>query len=132
MSFKFDWPSFENSEKCDIGFLQRMNGVLGHDSELLRLYWAGDNLGEWDEFYESCPWRKIVWLLAIPIYIQISKCIICFLKNVSCAIVPPFSATNKQHIVNTLSSVPCDHDTTFIEYLMHFVLHAKWYQNSSE
>ena len=23
-----------------------MNGVLGHDSALLRLYWAGDNLGE--------------------------------------------------------------------------------------
>ena len=26
-----------------------MIGVLGHDSSLLRLYWAGDNLGEWDE-----------------------------------------------------------------------------------
>ena len=25
-----------------------MNCVLGHDSALLRLYWAGDNLGEWD------------------------------------------------------------------------------------
>ena len=23
-----------------------MNGVLRHDSALLRLYWAGDNLGE--------------------------------------------------------------------------------------
>ena len=22
-----------------------MNGVLGHDSALVRLYWAGDNLG---------------------------------------------------------------------------------------
>ena len=22
-----------------------MNGVLGHDSALIRLYWAGDNLG---------------------------------------------------------------------------------------
>ena len=30
-----------------------MIGVLGHDSALLRLYWAGDNLGEWDEFYSS-------------------------------------------------------------------------------
>ena len=28
--------------------------VFGHDSALLRLYWAGDNLAEWDEFcYES-------------------------------------------------------------------------------
>ena len=25
-----------------------------------RLYWVGDNLGEWDKFcYESCPWRRI-------------------------------------------------------------------------
>ena len=25
----------------------------------VKLYWAGNNLGEWDEFcYESCPWRK--------------------------------------------------------------------------
>ena len=23
-----------------------VNGVLGHNSELVRLYWAGDNLGE--------------------------------------------------------------------------------------
>ena len=27
-----------------------MIGVLGHDSALLRLYWAGDNLGELNEF----------------------------------------------------------------------------------
>ena len=26
----------------------------------VRLYWAGDNLGEWDEFcYEPCPWCRI-------------------------------------------------------------------------
>ena len=38
----------------------QMNGVSGYDSALLRLYWAGDNLGEWDGFcYESCPWRRI-------------------------------------------------------------------------
>ena len=37
-----------------------MIGVLGHDSAMLRLYWAGDNLGEWDEFcYESWPWCRI-------------------------------------------------------------------------
>ena len=37
-----------------------MIGVLGHDSALCRLYWAGDNQCDWDEFYyESCPWRKI-------------------------------------------------------------------------
>ena len=37
-----------------------MNGVLVHDSALLRLYWAGDNMGERDEFcYELCPWREI-------------------------------------------------------------------------
>ena len=37
-----------------------MKGVLGHDSALLRLYWAGDYLGEWDEVcYESCPSRRI-------------------------------------------------------------------------
>ena len=33
--------------------------VLGHDSAL-RLYWAGDNLGLWDECcYESCPCGRI-------------------------------------------------------------------------
>ena len=33
-----------------------MIGILGHDSALSRLYWARDNLGEWDYFcYESCP-----------------------------------------------------------------------------
>ena len=31
-------------------FLEWMIGVLGHDSALLRLYWAGDILGKWDEF----------------------------------------------------------------------------------
>ena len=30
--------------------IEWMNGVLGHDTALLRLYWARDNLGEWDEF----------------------------------------------------------------------------------
>ena len=36
-----------------------MIGVLGHNSALLRQYWAGDNLGRWDEFcYESCPWCR--------------------------------------------------------------------------
>ena len=29
-------------------------------SALLRLYWAWDNLGQWDEFcYEPCQWHKI-------------------------------------------------------------------------
>ena len=28
----------------------KMNGVLGHDSALLRLCWAQDNLGQKDEF----------------------------------------------------------------------------------
>ena len=33
-----------------------MIGVSGHDSALLRLYWAGDNLGESDEFcYDHAP-----------------------------------------------------------------------------
>ena len=37
-----------------------MNGVLGHDSAPLRLYWVGDNLGECAEFcYESCHWHRI-------------------------------------------------------------------------
>ena len=37
-----------------------MNGVLGHNSALVRLYWAGDNLSKCDEFcYESCPWCRI-------------------------------------------------------------------------
>ena len=27
-----------------------MNGVLVHDSTLIRLYWTEDNLGVWDEF----------------------------------------------------------------------------------
>ena len=33
-----------------------MIGVLGHDSTLLRLYWAGDNLGERDEFLLWTVW----------------------------------------------------------------------------
>ena len=33
---------------------------LGQDSALLRLYWAGNNLGEWDKFcYKSCLWHRI-------------------------------------------------------------------------
>ena len=37
-----------------------LNGVLGHDSVLARLYCAGDNLGSWDEFcYASCPSCRI-------------------------------------------------------------------------
>ena len=31
----------------------RVNGVLGHNSELLRLYWTRDNLGEWDEICKN-------------------------------------------------------------------------------
>ena len=37
-----------------------MEGVLGHESALARLYWGGDNLGKQDEFcYESRPWCRI-------------------------------------------------------------------------
>ena len=32
-----------------------MNDVLGHDSALVRLHWAGDNLGYWDEFLWIMP-----------------------------------------------------------------------------
>ena len=33
-------------EKIRTHFLgNEMNGVLGHDSAIVRLYWAGDNLG---------------------------------------------------------------------------------------
>ena len=45
-----------------IHMVNRMNDwCWGHDSALLiRIYWAGDNLCEWDEFcYESCNWRRI-------------------------------------------------------------------------
>ena len=31
--------------KVDNSYINEMNGVLGHDFALLRLYWAGDNLG---------------------------------------------------------------------------------------
>ena len=37
-----------------------INGALGHDFACVRLYWAGYNLGECDEFcYESYPWCRI-------------------------------------------------------------------------
>ena len=45
-----------------------MIDVLGHDSALLRLYWAGDNLGEkgvmvgWGD-YLHIIWKCIVLLL---------------------------------------------------------------------
>ena len=53
--------------------LATMNGVLGHDPALVRLYWAGDNLGICDEFcYESFPcetcdrkWNE--WCMKVPI-----------------------------------------------------------------
>ena len=52
-----------------------MIGVLGHNSALVRLYWAGDNLGEWDEFcYEPSPGAgSIAWPVAqqssaVPLY----------------------------------------------------------------
>ena len=33
----------------------------------IRLNWAGDNLGKWDEFwYESCPWYRIDRLTSWP------------------------------------------------------------------
>ena len=49
----------ENTEES-LNNSEWMNGVLGNDSALLRLYWAEDNLGQWDEFcYESCPWCRI-------------------------------------------------------------------------
>ena len=41
-----------------------MIGVLGHDSALLRLYWAGDNLGKWGEFcYESADRNEMTGVL---------------------------------------------------------------------
>ena len=34
--------------------------VFGHDSALQGIYWAEENLGEWDECcYETCPWCRI-------------------------------------------------------------------------
>ena len=36
----------EEEEKKTKGKKMMMIGVLDHDSPLLRLYWAGDNLGE--------------------------------------------------------------------------------------
>ena len=46
--------------KLDIWIGNDIRGVLGHDSALVRLYCAGDNLGEYDEFCsESCSWRRI-------------------------------------------------------------------------
>ena len=50
------WPACQQDNAHGTWWGREMIGVLGHDSALLRLYWAGDNLGEWDEFcYESCP-----------------------------------------------------------------------------
>ena len=47
-------------QTCWYRLSEWMKGVLGHDSALLKLYWAGDNQGEWDDFcYESCPWSRI-------------------------------------------------------------------------
>ena len=69
-----------------------MNGVLCHDSALLRLYWAGDNLGEWFEFcYESCPRCTnicniciITWIRFKMIYIIIKILSIITLHYISC------------------------------------------------
>ena len=73
----FIWNKWRNGEYCEYDNISEqfqhmwkymhqkdkwMNGVLGHDSALLKLYWAGDKLGKCDECcYESCPWHRIAW-----------------------------------------------------------------------
>ena len=37
--------SFHKSKEYHRSMMNDMNGVLGHDSALIRLYWAGDKLG---------------------------------------------------------------------------------------
>ena len=42
-----DMPNSKNGVIIKLGFCigNEMNGVLGRDPALFRLYWAGDNLG---------------------------------------------------------------------------------------
>ena len=58
--------------------IEWMNGVLGHDSALVRLSWAGDNLGEWGEFwnYESRPWCRNDCSICVPKPMTV-KCLYC-------------------------------------------------------
>ena len=69
----------------------KWNGVLDSDSVTVRLYWAGDNLDLWDEFwYEPCPrWRinhltylpavqcaaTVLWLLPLRSWCIASRCL---------------------------------------------------------
>ena len=54
-SLSLSWSTY-----LSLSLRNEMKGVLGHDSPLVMLYWARDNLGEWDEFcYISCPWCRI-------------------------------------------------------------------------
>ena len=62
-----DYMSLENNismEKVPSMYVYHynewMNGVLGNDSAISRLYWAGDNLGEWDEFRLSLQIKGIL------------------------------------------------------------------------
>ena len=66
---KLQSPGISVSLSYSIGIWEEwMIGVLGHDSALLRLNWAGDNLGEWDECcYESCLWRRSVRSTCWPV-----------------------------------------------------------------
>ena len=49
-----------------------MNGPLGHDSALLRLYWAGDNLGEhnmgWNNGMQYLHQNKLQYADVIILY----------------------------------------------------------------
>ena len=53
------WTKFPSK---NLTFTQQMEWMndwfLSHDSAMLRLHWAGDNMGEWDDLcYEWCSWR---------------------------------------------------------------------------
>ena len=50
-----------------------MIGVLGHDSALLRLYWAGDNLSEWDEFVVSLLYYTMRGFLGILKVVNVNR-----------------------------------------------------------
>ena len=68
-----------------------MNGVLGHGSAL---YWAGDNLGKWDEFwYESCPWCRIGSSSCCPAF----QCAIIVLRT-------PHSRLNNNQVYDVLNT----------------------------
>ena len=98
-------PRIQGSSVRDISYMVYvLLYVLYMYRVLLRLYWAGDNLGAWNEFcYESCPWCRF----------DHSTCWLVVQRATTVPWMPPLSCIVKTLSDNTASFVTT-HDTAWI------------------